>query len=158
MERVGFEREIRIIENQLMTVAPTDVTLAELSIADFERFGDVWDAATPEDRAELLGRMMESLYVDFKTGQVLELVPKVGFRYVFEGIEIAKPLACLASDPSLVIGDPEGAWGRQSLTAPRWGGLLLAKVVPALSIVRFRPGRGRRMRVPDSQLPLFRLS
>jgi len=27
----------------------------------------------------------------------------------------------------LVIGDPEGAWGRQSLTAPRWGGLLLAE-------------------------------
>jgi len=54
-------------------------------------------------------------------------------------------------------GDPEGGWGRQSLTAPRWGGLLLAKVMPALSIVRLRPRRGRTMRVPDSQLPLFHL-
>ncbi len=108
IDRVEFEREIRIIENQLMTVAPTDVTLAELSIADFERFGDVWDAAIPEERAELLGRMMESLYVDFKTGQVLELVPRAGFRYVFEGTGITKPLACLASDHQLTIGDPEG--------------------------------------------------
>jgi site-specific DNA recombinase len=108
IERPEFDREIQIIENQMKTAAPADVTLAELSMADFERFGDTWDAATPEERAELLGQMVESLYVDFKTGQVLELVPKPGFRCVFQGTEIARPLACLASDHQLTIGDPEG--------------------------------------------------
>ena len=52
--------------------------------------------------------MIESLYVDFKRGQVLELVPKAGFRYVFEGAAITKPLTYLASDHQLTIGDPDG--------------------------------------------------
>lgn len=108
IDRVEFECEIRVIENHLTTVAPADVTFAELSLADFEHFGEIWDAATPEERAELLGRMIESLYVDFKRGQVLELVPKAGFRYVFEGAGVTKPLTYLASDHELTIGDPEG--------------------------------------------------
>jgi len=112
IDRAEFDREIQIIENQLKTAAPADVTLVELSIADFERFGDVWDAATPEERAELLGQMVESLYVDFKAGQALEIVPKPGFRCVFQGTEIARPLTCLASDRQLTIGDPEGGWRR----------------------------------------------
>ena len=41
--------------------------------------------ATAEERSEMIRRMAEALYVDFRTGQVLELVPQVGFRYVFEG-------------------------------------------------------------------------
>ena len=41
IDRVEFDREIRIIENQLKTVASPDVTSTKLSIADFERFGDV---------------------------------------------------------------------------------------------------------------------
>ncbi len=108
IDRAEFDREIQIIQNQLKTTAPADVTLAELSIADFERFPDVWDAAIPEERAELLGHMLESLYVNFKTGQALETVPKPGFRCVFEGTEIAEPLTCLANDHQLTIGDPEG--------------------------------------------------
>lgn len=91
MDRAEFDREIQIIENQLRTAAPVDVTLAELSIADFERFGDVWDAATPEQRAELLGQMIESLYVDFNTGQALEIVPKPAFRCVFQATAVRTP-------------------------------------------------------------------
>lgn len=83
------------------TVAPADVALAELSIADFERFGEIWNAATSEERVELLGRMIECLYVDFERGQVLELVPKAGFRYVFVGAGITKSLTYLASDRSV---------------------------------------------------------
>ena len=52
--------------------------------------------------------MVESLYADFKTGQVLELVPRPGFRYVLEGAGITKPLTYLASGRELTIGDPEG--------------------------------------------------
>ena len=49
-------------------------------------------------------------------------------------------------------------WGRQSLTASRWGGLLLAKAVSPLTIVRARPRPAKGTRVPDSQLPLFQVS
>ena len=108
IERVEFDREIRIIQNQLKTVAPAEVTIYELSIADFERFGDVWTAATPEEKAALLGRMADSFYADFRTGQVLEMVPKPGFRYIFEATGITNPLTYAASDPPLTIGDPEG--------------------------------------------------
>ena len=108
IDRAEFDREIQIIENQLKTAAPADVTLAELSIADFERFGDVWDAATPEERAGFLGQMVESLYVDFKTGQALEIVPRPGFCCVFQGAKITKPLASVASGSESTIGDPEG--------------------------------------------------
>ena len=59
----------------------------------------------------MLGRMIESLYVGFKTGQVLEVVPKAGFRYVSEGTGITKPLTHLDSDCELTIGDPEGIRG-----------------------------------------------
>jgi CRISPR-associated protein (TIGR02710 family) len=41
-------------------------------------------------------------------GQVLEIVPKPGFRPVFEATGITIPLAHAASGPSLTIGDPEG--------------------------------------------------
>jgi site-specific DNA recombinase len=108
IDRVEFDREMRVIGNQLKTIAPVDVTLAELSIADFERFGSIWDAATPEEKCDLLARMVEGLYVDFKSGQLLELVPRAGFRYVFEGAGITKPLARLGSGRQLTIGDPEG--------------------------------------------------
>jgi hypothetical protein len=108
IDRVEFDREIQIIENRLRTVAPAEVTLVELSMADFEDFGQIWDLATPEERSELLGRMAESLYVYFKTGQLVELVPKPGFRHVFEGAAITRPLASCTSGHQLTIGDPEG--------------------------------------------------
>jgi len=65
IDRVEFNREIQGIENQLRTAAPAEVTLVELSMADFEDFGQIWDLATPEERADLLGRITESLYVGF---------------------------------------------------------------------------------------------
>jgi hypothetical protein len=55
-------------------------------------------------------------------------------------------------------GDPEGDRGRQKLTTPRWGGLLLAKVASPFSIVRLRPLAARKIGIPDSQLRLFELS
>ena len=111
IKRVEFDREIRSIQNQLKTVAPAEVTVHELSIADFERFGDIWDAATPEEKSELLGRMLDSYYVHFGTGQILEIVPEPGFRSVFEATGITIPLTHAASGPSLTVGDPEGDRG-----------------------------------------------
>ena len=52
--------------------------------------------------------MIESLYVDFRAGQVLEIVPKPGFRCTFEAAGITKALTYVTSDQQLTIGDPEG--------------------------------------------------
>jgi len=51
---------------------------------------------------------------------------------------ITRPLADLARGGTLNIGDPEGEWGRQSLTLPKWGGLLLARLFPPQNL---RPSR-----------------
>ena len=64
--------------------------------------------ATPEEKHQMLSCMFESLYVQFRTGQIIEVVPKPGFRWVFEAAEIAKPPSHVPGDPLLVIGDPEG--------------------------------------------------
>ena len=40
-----------------------------------------------------LESMAEKLYVDFETGQLLEIVAKDGFRYVLEAAQIVKPLS-----------------------------------------------------------------
>ena len=58
----------------------------------------------------MLRRMAEALYVDFRTGQLLEVVPKVGFRYALEGGKLTVPPKDLGGtvNHSLTIGDPEG--------------------------------------------------
>jgi hypothetical protein len=66
-----------------------------------------------------------------------------------------QPPGRLPGDPSMTIGDPDGDRSRQSLTAPRWGGLLIAGVASPLSIVLMRRRRSRLTRVPNSQLSLF---
>jgi hypothetical protein len=73
---VEFEKELAALDNRLRTTLPADVELAEITIKDFENIMAFWDPATPEERAGLLGRIAEKLYVDFATGQLLELVPK----------------------------------------------------------------------------------
>jgi len=75
----------------------------------------------------MLSCMFESLYLEFGAGQIIEVVPKPGFRWVFEGTGITRPPGKLPGDPSLAIGDPEGDRARQSLTVPRWGGLVVAR-------------------------------
>jgi len=71
----------------------------------------MWDAATPEEKAALVGRMVNTFYAHFRTRQILEMVPKPGFRCVFQATQITKPLACLTSDHPLTTGDPEGRRG-----------------------------------------------
>jgi hypothetical protein len=56
----------------------------------------------------MLKCMFESLYVEFRTGQIVEVVPKPGFRWVLEAGELTKPPGAVPDDPILVIGDPEG--------------------------------------------------
>ncbi len=101
--------------------------------------------------------MAEATYVDFRTGHLLEVVPRVGFRYVCEGGKLTVPPQSPSGtiDHQLTIGDPDGSRGPQSPTAPRWGGLPLAKVALPLSITSARPRSPARMRIPDSQLPLL---
>ena len=108
IDRAEFDREVQLIENRLRTTAPAEASIVELSIADFERFGENWELATPEEKHQMVSCMFESLYLEFRTGQIIEVVPKPGFRWVFEGAEITKPPGDLPDDPSLVIGDPEG--------------------------------------------------
>ncbi len=61
----------------------------------------------------MIRRMAEALYLDFRTGQVLELVPKVGFRYVFEGGKLTVPPGSPrgTTNHQLTIGDPDGIRG-----------------------------------------------
>ena len=48
--------------------------------------------------------LADKLYVDFDTGQLLEIVPKDGFRYVLEAAQNTRP----AFGSELTSGDPEG--------------------------------------------------
>ena len=56
----------------------------------------------------MLSCPFERLYLEFRTGQIMQAVPKPGFRRVLEGASITKPPGALPGGPSLVIGDPEG--------------------------------------------------
>jgi hypothetical protein len=62
----------------------------------------------PDETLELLGRIADSLYLDVKTGQLVELVPRPGFPCVFEGAGITRPLATFAGDHQLTLGDSKG--------------------------------------------------
>ena len=104
IEREERDRRLAAIENRLRTISPFDVQFVEITVADFENIQKFWDPALPEERANLLRNLAERLYVDFDTGQVLEIVPKDGFRYVLEAAQITRPL----SGPELTNGDPEG--------------------------------------------------
>ena len=104
IDRVEFERELGALDNRLKTVSPADVQFAEVTIADFEKIQSFWDKAVPGERASLLTSFAEKLYVDFATGQLLEIVPKSGFRYVLEAAQITRPV----SGSELTNGDPEG--------------------------------------------------
>ena len=108
IDRAEFERDIQLVENRLRVTAPAEVSVIELSIADFERFGENWQLATPEEKHQMLRCMFESLYVEFRTGQIVEVAPKPGFRWVLEAAETTRPPGPVPDDPSLVIGDPEG--------------------------------------------------
>jgi site-specific DNA recombinase len=105
IDRVEFEREIDAVDNRLKTTLHVDVHFAEVTVQDFEEIRRFWDAATPEERGALFGRIAEKFFVDFDTGQVLEIVPRIGFRYVLEAAQIARSPA---SPFDLTIGDPEG--------------------------------------------------
>jgi len=111
IDKVEYLCDLQVVDNRLKTIAPIDVTMTELAIADFERFGETWDQATPDEQAELLKCMVKTLYVNFRTGQLVEIVPKPGLRYVLEGAELTRPLAYSASGTELTIGDPDGDRG-----------------------------------------------
>jgi hypothetical protein len=68
------------MDNQLRVLAPVDVQFAEITVRDFEKIANFWDSALPEERSSLLASMAERLYVDFNSGQLLEVVPRSGFR------------------------------------------------------------------------------
>ena len=89
-------------------MAPAEVTEVELSLADFERFRENWRFAMPEERFDIWSSMVERVYADMGTGQVLEVVPRSGFRAVLEGAGLTKPPSTDLGDFPLVNGDPEG--------------------------------------------------
>ena len=47
----------------------------------------------------MLSCMFESLYLEFRTGQIVEVVPKPGFRWVIEGagITMSRRASCPAT-------------------------------------------------------------
>ncbi len=52
----------------------------------------------PEEKYDIIRSMMEKVYVDMKTGQLIELVPKPGFKCVLEGIGVTE-------SPTSELGD-----------------------------------------------------
>jgi len=61
-------------------------------------------------------RMFESLCLEFRTGQIIEVALKPGLRWVFEGAAKTQPPGRLPGDPSMTIGDPDGIRGLQQLS------------------------------------------
>ena len=114
LDRPAFGRDIQYIENRLRTTAPADNSAVELTIADFERFGQNWDLATPEEKHQMLRCMLDHLYVEFRTGQIVEVVPKLGFRSVLEATGRTKPPSDPPDGSSLVYGDPDRVRARSS--------------------------------------------
>lgn len=92
------ELALKLTNTESLSV-PADASIAELAIADFERFGEHWKVATPEEKHQMLECMVANLYV--------ELVPGDGFRPVLEGAAIAKKPASIAGLHEIAIGDPE---------------------------------------------------
>ena len=104
IDRVEYEREMATNDNRLKTVSPVDIQFADVTVQDFDNVMKFWNPATPEERASLLSNVADKLYVDFETGQLLEVVPKSGFRYVLEAALITRP----PGGSGLTNGDPEG--------------------------------------------------
>ena len=95
IDHAEYERDLTAINNRHKTMAPVDAHFAEIRIDDFDQILSFWDSALPEEKAALLGQLAEKVYVDFETGQVLEIVPKSGFRYVLEPLKSQDPRAGL---------------------------------------------------------------
>lgn len=54
IDKAEYDREIQRIDNRMRTMAPADLPVAELAVADFDRFGENWKLATPEERHDML--------------------------------------------------------------------------------------------------------
>jgi hypothetical protein len=111
IQRDELDREIARIENRLLTLAPAEVTEVELALEDFSRFRENWSLATPEEKHDIVSSMVEKVYVDMEAGNLVEIVPKPGFKSVLEGLGITKPSETSLDDFPLVIGDPDGNRG-----------------------------------------------
>jgi hypothetical protein len=119
IQRDELDREIARIENRLLTLAPAEVTEVELALEDFSRFRENWSLATPEEKHDIVSSMVEKVYVDMEAGNLVEIVPKPGFKSVLEGLGITKPSETSLDDFPLVIGDPDGV-SRRKITLLRF--------------------------------------
>jgi len=158
IDRAELDQELQRITNRLRTLGPVEVSTLQLTISDFARFSDDWRLATPTEKNEILRSMIDRAYLEFRTGQIMEVIPKPGYRFVFEATGITKPPGDVPGDLSFVIGDPDGDRGKQQLTASKWGGLSLRRVMPPLSlkhVMRIRPRHNTRVQVSPLQKPLF---
>ena len=81
--------------------------------------------------------------------------PWTAFAFVLEAAEITTPPDTRPDGPEFVVGDPEGDQGRQSLTLPRWGGILLVRPGPALVLISGVAGNPPRIRKSHEQLRLM---
>ena len=61
----------------------------------------------PQEKNDMLRAMIDHAYLEFRTGQIMELVLKPGFRQVFQATEKVKPPDNEPGGQALVIGDPD---------------------------------------------------
>ncbi len=55
----------------------------------------------------MLRAMADSAYLEFRAGQIMEIVLKPGFRHVFEAAGKVMPPDYKSGGSALVIGDPD---------------------------------------------------
>ena len=149
-----YHRERGRLQEQLQALAVPDEEPVVKAGSYVEDLPTLWRAATLEERRAIVLTALDAVYADVDSERVVAIQPKADFLPL---LAAASPTWGLAGK-SLLLGDPEGARARQSLTTPRWGGLVLSKVRSPLSVVRFRRRRSKLAHVPDSQLPLFPLT
>ena len=85
--------------------------------------------------------MLEAAYLEFRTGQIVEIVPKTGFSYVFEAAGKTKPPGAMPGDSSCIIGDPDGGMGSPTTNRSAMGRFSVGAYLVA---VGSRKGRGRQ--------------
>ncbi len=89
IDRSVYQRERDQIQQQLRTLAPERQRRHSVKkLVDFiKRISTVWSVATPVERNQLLGRIVEKIVV--KDGQVIDIVPRPDLSFMMRACQLS---------------------------------------------------------------------